>query len=203
MKRLITLAILTILLSNCALKPITPPRVQNTPKSHQAMTHKQPVTPIMIKQQPRTTKHKSFTPTETMALPTLNHKVITFQAEDNILHITNPEYQGTDVVLYLFGRDCVHCRHEIKEIRKLARLPKLKVLGIHAQKMIGDRALKSYAQKIGYHFDILSFKKDVKLLKYLDKNGLWEGGTPTHLRVDQDGNIEEMSLSMLFRIYGK
>ena len=139
----------------------------------------------------------AFSHPQTMKFPTLNGKVITIKGDANLLYITNPEYRGKDVVLFLFGRDCPHCQNETSKIRKLAKKPNIKLIGIHAHKMIGNKALKAYARKVGYHFDILSFDNDVQILKYLDHSGIWGGGTPSHLLIDSGGNVQEMRLTDL------
>ena len=198
---LITLSIFLATQSGCALKEeviyaqqVPAPKATIKPK---IITQKAPI-PVR-KTIIKTTPQALFANAKTMKFPTLNHKTITIKAQDNLLKITNPEYQNVDVVLYLFGRDCVHCRNEIAQVRKLAKKRNLKIIGVHAQKMIGDGALKSYAKKVGFNFDILSFQNDVVLLKYLDKSGLWGGGTPTHLLIDSGGNVFDKSLSSLQR----
>jgi len=199
--------LLTLLFSGCALKesPISATPITHKPivpkTTVPAQVHAQPqiLSHTPVSYQPRPRKTVSHSQVKSMHFKTLRGKTIQMQAQDNILRITSPEYRNKDVVLYLFGRDCVHCRHEVDQIRQLAKNPHLKIIGIHAQKMIGNRALKTYAQNVGYHFDILSFDNDVQLLKYLDKSGIWEGGTPSHLLVDRHGNVEELSIPMLLR----
>jgi len=138
-----------------------------------------------------------FAHVKAMQFPTTNGKIITIKGDNNLLKITNPEYQDKEVVLYLFGRDCPHCVREISQIKALSRKPNLKVIGLHAQKMIGDSALRAYTKKIGYHFDILSFKNDIIMIRYLKKNGLWYGDTPTHLLIDRGGNVQDISITEL------
>jgi len=135
-----------------------------------------------------------FANAKTMQFPTLKNKIITIKGEDNLLKVTNPEYQNKEVLLYLFGRDCPHCVREVPQIKALAKKSNLKIIGIHAHKMIGDRTLKAYAKKVGYNFDILSFKNDIIMIRYLKKSGLWYGGTPTHLLIDAGGNVHELSI---------
>ncbi len=130
-----------------------------------------------------------------MKFHTINNKTIMITGDNNIIKINNPEYQGKEVVLYLFGRDCHYCTKEISQIRALAKKPNIKVIGIHAHKMIGDAALKAYAKKVGYNFDILSFKNDIMMIRYLKKVGIWHGGTPTHLLIDKMGNVQDVSLT--------
>jgi len=151
-----------------------------------------PLKPLVI--------HRStnaFANAKTMTFPTLNGKTITIKGDHNLLNVTNPEYQGKEVLLYLFGRDCPHCVSEISQMKKLAQKKSIKIIGIHAHKMIGDRALRAYTKKIGYHFDILSFKNDIIMIRYLKKSGLWYGGTPTHLLIDNGGNVQDISLTEL------
>jgi len=168
---------------------------------YQASVKKEITTPIIL--QPITTPVVTYQNTDifanaqVMKLPTLKNKIITIKGQDNLLKVTNPEYQNKEVLLYLFGRDCPHCVREIAHIKTLSKRPDLKVIGIHAQNMIGDATLKAYARKIGYNFDILSFKNDIIMIRYLRKSGLWYGGTPTHLLIDKGGNIQEISISEL------
>ena len=136
----------------------------------------------------------SVTTVKVMKFSTINNKTITMTGDSNIINVTNPEYRGKEVVLYLFGRDCRHCQKEVSQIRKLANKPNIKVIGIHAHKMIGDSALKTYAKKVGYNFDILSFKNDITIIKYLKKVGIWYGGTPSQLLIDRGGNVKELSI---------
>ncbi len=150
------------------------------------------VTPIVVQR-----ASNIFAKAKTMKFPTLNGKIITIKGDNNLLKVTNPQYQGKEVVLYLFGRDCPHCVREIKQIKTLSRKPHIKVIGLHAQKMIGDKALKAYARQIGYNFDILSFKNDIIMIRYLKKNGLWYGGTPTHLLIESGGNVQDISIAEL------
>ncbi len=154
-------------------------------------------TPVETKPISAPTKVAAFSQAKTMRFPTINGKIITIQADENLLRITNPEYQGKEVMLYLFGSNCPHCKHEVAQIRRLSHKSNIKIIGVHAYKMIGNRALKSYARKVGYGFDILSFANDVELLKYLDKSGLWAGGTPTHLLIDPSGNVKDMRITDL------
>ncbi len=168
---------------------------------HQAVSKKE--TPLPKVAQPITTTNVTlqttdiFANAQVMKLPTIKNKVITIKGEDNLLKVTNPAYQNKEVLLYLFGKDCPHCVREISQIKTLAKRTNLKVIGIHAHKMIGDAALKAYIKKIGYNFDILSFKNDIIMIRYLRKSGLWYGGTPTHLLIDSGGNVQDISIAEL------
>ncbi len=178
---------LLLFLQGCALKEevVYQQNKSLTPKTDKSM-------PIVIEQ-----SNDIFAKAKIMQFPTINGKIITIKGDNNLLKVTNPEYQGKEVLLYLFGRDCPHCVREISQIKALARKPNLKVIGLHAHKMIGDKALKAYAKKVGYHFDILSFKNDIIMIRYLKKNALWYGGTPTHLLIDTEGNVQEASITEL------
>ncbi len=184
--RLLSLATL-LLLQGCTLKEELLP------------SHDKPFTTPAPTPQPLIIKRTSdiFQDAKEMKFPTLTGKIITIKGDDNLLKVTNPEYQGKDTLLYLFGRDCPHCVNEIAKIKALSKNSNLKIIGIHAQKMIGDRALKAYTKKIGYTFDILSFKNDIIMIRYLKDNGIWQGGTPTHLLIDHGGNVQEISVSTL------
>jgi len=168
---------------------------------HQAMTNKE--TPLPKVQLTKTTPISTYQSTElfanakVMKLLTLRGKTILIHGEDNLLKVTNPAYKNKEVLLYLFGKDCAHCVKEIIQIKKLTKKANLKVIGIHAHKMIGDTALKAYTKKIGYNFDILSFKNDIIMIRYLRKSGLWYGGTPTHLLIDKGGNVHDISIAQL------
>jgi thiol-disulfide isomerase/thioredoxin len=131
---------------------------------------------------------------ETLSFKTLNHQTITLENSSGILHFLG-EYQGQNILLFLFGRDCPHCRREIPTIKKLAKNKHLKIIGVHAQKDIGDSALKAYVKQVGYPFDVLSFSDDIKLLRLLKRRGLWEGEVPFHAFIDPLGNVDVLSLS--------
>jgi peroxiredoxin len=177
--------------------PAKPIATKPAPQTKPIMISK-PEQPKMIVVPPTKQAIKAaFSHPKTMKFPTLDGKIITIKGDANLLYITNPEYQGKDIVLFLFGRDCPHCQNETAQIRRLAQKPNIKIIGIHAHKMIGNKALKAYARKIGYNFDILSFDNDVQILKYLDHSGIWGGGTPSHLLIDSGGNVQDMRLTDL------
>jgi len=154
----------------------------------------QTVQPVTVIPSVKTQVPVVSTGLKVMKFSTINNKTITMTGDSNIINVTNPEYRGKEVVLYLFGRDCHHCKKEVSQIRELAKKPNIKVIGIHAHKMIGDSALKAYAKKVGYNFDILSFKNDITIIKYLKKVGIWYGGTPAQLLIDRGGNVKELSI---------
>ena len=207
------LPLLLLLIQGCALKedykaqtpaptihkPITPkPTIKQTLPAVKPIIIDKPKQPNMIVVPPNDQAiKKAFSHPKTMKLPTLNGKVITIKGDANLLYVTNPEFRGKEVVLFLFGRDCPHCQNETSKIRRLAQKTNIKIIGIHAHKMIGNKALKAYARKVGYNFDILSFDNDVQILKYLDHSGIWAGGTPSHLLIDSGGNVQDMRLTDL------
>jgi thiol-disulfide isomerase/thioredoxin len=99
-------------------------------------------------------------------------------------------YAGKDVLLVLFGYDCPHCKRQLPAIKKLATNPRLKVLGIHAKSMIGDRRLRSYMRSAGINFDVLSFKNDIKLIRFLRDAGYYDDSVPSDILVHKDGRVE-------------
>jgi thiol-disulfide isomerase/thioredoxin len=168
-----------------------------TPKEE---TSQKTTTPTIATEIPNTTPPEPSTETEvstdaifshakTMKLPTLKGKAIMIKAQDNLLKVTNPKFKGKETLLYLFGRDCPYCVKIIPTIKKLAKRKELRLIGIHAQKEIGDAKLKRYMKKIGYDFDILSFQNDIELLRFLKKNALWDGGVPVAILIDKGGNL--------------
>jgi len=188
---------LLLVFQGCALKEKffpkhSAPTMQEKPTNNQTIT---PSSPLESKEITTPQAQAVFTNAKVMKFPTTRGKTITIKADANLLKVTNKAYQNKEVLLYLFGRDCPHCVKETKQIKALARKSNLKIIGIHAQKMIGNPALKAYIKKIGYHFDVLSFKNDITLIRYLKKSGIWYGGTPTHLLIDRQGNVTEMTLS--------
>ncbi len=202
--------LLLLLIQGCALKEEyksqTPAPIMHKPIAKQTLPTSQPIminkpkAPSMIVIPPNDQAiKKAFSHPKTMKFPTLNGKIITIKGDANLLYVTNPEYRGKDIVLFLFGRDCPHCQNETSKIRRLAQNPHIKIIGIHAHKMIGNKALKAYTRKVGYNFDILSFDNDVQILKYLDHSGIWGGGTPSHLLIDSGGNVQEMRLTDLLK----
>lgn len=184
---------LLLLLQGCAVKEEV--------IYHQAVAKKEVPLPKVL--QPTTTPTVTlqttdiFANAQVMKLQTTKNKIITIKGEDNLLKVTGAAYQNKEVLLYLFGKDCPHCVREISQIKTLAKKANLKVIGIHAHEMIGDAALKAYTRKIGYNFDILSFKNDIIMIRYLRKSGLWYGGTPTHLLIDRGGNVQDISITEL------
>ncbi len=190
MKFFCSLSLSLLFIQGCALKEEIPPLSKQS--AHPIQTHPSTPAPVVVK--PTT---PIFANAKEMQFPTIDGKIISIKGDDNLLKVTNQDYQAKEVVLYLFGRDCPHCVNEISKVRALSKNPKLKIIGIHAQKMIGDSALKAYTKKIGYNFDILSFKNDIIMIRYLRDHDIWQGGTPSHLLIDHTGNVQEISISQL------
>jgi len=136
---------------------------------------------------------------EKMVLKTIKNEVIILHTNDDNINFVNKKYHRKNVILYLFGRDCPHCQRKVPRIKSLMKNKNIKIIGVHAYKNIGDKALKAYAKKVGYTFDILSFKTDEKLLDFLRKIGVWSNGdgVPFAALIDEDGNIQEVDLSMI------
>ena len=131
---------------------------------------------------------------EELVFKTLRHERIKIIHDRGILRFLTAAYREKNVLLFLFGKNCPHCRNEIPSILQLSKNPNIKIIGIHAQADIGDQALKRYIKKIGFTFDILSFSDDIKLIRLLQKRGLWEGEVPSHIFVDSIGNMQVLSL---------
>lgn len=134
---------------------------------------------------------------ERMSFKTIKNEFIVAQEDDGNLNFINIKYHRKNVVLYLFGRDCPHCQRKVPQIKKLMKNPNIKIIGVHAYKNIGDDALRAYAKKVGYTFDILSFGTDVKMMKFLQKLKIWDGSVPFTAVVDEDGNVYEVDISMI------
>ncbi len=134
---------------------------------------------------------------ERMSLQTIKNEYIIADEDDGILNFINKKYHQKNVILYLFGRDCPHCQRKVPQIKKMMKNPKIEIIGIHAYKNIGNAALRAYAKKVGYTFDILSFGTDVKLMKFLQNLHIWDGSVPFAALVDEDGNVYEVDTSMI------
>ena len=130
-----------------------------------------------------------------MVLPTIKDEVIILKHEDGNINFINKKYHHKNVLLFFFGRDCPHCQKEIPAMKKLSYNPNINIIGIHAQKDIGDKALKAYIKKVGYRFDVLSFKNDIKLINLLRKRGVWTSGVPFFAFIDPNGNVDPIKLS--------
>ncbi len=162
-------------------------------------TTKSKSTPITIQKNPTTIKHTPSareviaTPIEssdTLTLPTLNGGAIRVNASGLNMEFLNPSYSGKNVLIFMFGYDCPHCLREMPTIKKLQNNPNLKIIGVHAKSMIGDDRLRSFARSKGLNFDILSFKNDIKLIRFLREGGYFEDEVPTNILVHPDGTLE-------------
>ncbi len=175
--------------------------LQKLPKNSPKIISKpvaQKATPEVISKpvvKPAPTKPSSHA--KTVVFPTVNDGTIVMTMDDNILYIKDPRYFGQKVYLFLFGRDCPYCRQEIGTVKQIAKTHK--IIGVHAHKMIGDRALTRYVRSIGYSFPILSFKKDIKLIRFLLHHQIWDGSTPAIIEVDEYGNLREVELYSLLK----
>ncbi len=134
---------------------------------------------------------------EKMSLQTIKNEYIIVDEDEGILNFVNKKYHKKNVILYLFGRDCPHCQKKVPQIKKMMKNPKIEIIGVHAYKNIGNAALRTYAKKVGYTFDILSFGTDVKLMKFLQNLKIWDGSVPFAALVDEDGNVYEVDTSMI------
>jgi thiol-disulfide isomerase/thioredoxin len=132
---------------------------------------------------------------ENLNFATLNHEIISITNTDGIFDFKNPKYHNQNVLLFFFGSKCPHCKREIPEIKELSKRDDLKLIGCHAQAMIGDLALKEYIDQVGYKFDILSFSDDINLINYLKAKGMWSGEVPFHVLVNKNGDLEVVELS--------
>ncbi len=134
---------------------------------------------------------------EKMSLQTIKNEYIIIDENEGMLNFINKKYHKKNVVFYLFGRDCPHCQKKVPQIKKLMQNPKVQIIGVHAYKNIGNDALRAYAKKVGYSFDILAFGTDVKLMKFLENLKLWDGSVPFTALVDEEGNVYEVDISMI------
>ena len=48
-------------------------------------------------------------------------------------------------------------------------------------------------------FDILTYQDGMKLVRYLQKRGMWIGGVPFHVVVDLDGNLESVEFENIIK----
>ena len=132
---------------------------------------------------------------EKMVLKTIKDEFIIVNNDKGNLTFVNKKYHRKNVVLYLFGSTCSFCQKKVPAIKKLMKNKNVQIIGIHSHKNIGDKALKAYAKKVGFTFDILSFKTDIKMLNFLRDIGVWLGGIPFTILVDEDGNVFEVDIS--------
>jgi thiol-disulfide isomerase/thioredoxin len=127
---------------------------------------------------------------DTITFPTLNGKVLRVNMSGLNMEFLDPEYQNKNVMIFMFGYDCPHCLREMATIRRLQNDPRLKIVGIHAKSMIGDERLRSFARSKGLNFDILSFKNDIKMIRFLREGGFFDDEVPTSILVHPDGTLE-------------
>ncbi len=146
-------------------------------------------------QEPKAEKAQKVQKPKKMVFKTIKNEFIVVNNDQGNLTFLNKKYHKKNVILYLFGRDCPYCQKKAPEIRKLMKNKKVKIIGIHSYKNIGDKALRAYAKKVGYNFDILSFKNDVKMLNFLKSIGVWMGGVPFTALIDEDGNVFEVDIA--------
>jgi len=128
--------------------------------------------------------------TNIFILPTINGNTVKVDASGYDIRFLDDTYRGKNVLLVLFGYDCPHCKRQLPAIKRLASNPRLKVLGIHAKSMIGDRRLRSYMRSAGINFDVLSFKNDIKLIRFLRDAGFYDDSVPCDILVHKDGSVE-------------
>ncbi len=179
-------------------KSLIPKKVVKVPAQKQITKTVTKSTPKIISKPVAKQKAKKLSAkAQTILFPTVNDGTIKISMEDNLLYIKDPRYFGQKVYMFLFGRDCPYCRKEIGTVKQIAKMHK--VIGVHAHKMIGDGALKRYIKRIGYNFPVLSFKKDIKLIRFLQHNQIWDGTTPAIIEVDEYGNVKEVELYSLLK----
>ena len=131
---------------------------------------------------------------EKLTLNTIKNEFIILKHEDGNINFVNKKFHRKNVLLFFFGKDCPHCQKKIPLMKKLSYNPNINIIGIHAQKDIGDKALKAYIKKVGYRFDVLSFKNDIKLINLLRSRRIWEGGVPFFAFIDPNGNVDPITI---------
>lgn len=132
---------------------------------------------------------------ENLNFKTLKHETISITNTNGLFDFKDAKYHNKNVLLFFFGSKCPHCEREIPKIKELSKRDDLKLIGCHAQAMIGDLALKKYIDDVGYEFDILSFSDDINLINHLKARGLWSGEVPFHVLVSKNGDLEVVELS--------
>jgi len=180
-----------LLLSGCVYKE---PQVHTASKKATI----KPVPPVIINKnsKPKSigttngTKQPTSQNTNIFLLPTINGNLVKVDASGYDIRFLDNTYRGKDVLLVLFGHDCPHCIRQLPAIKRLASNPRLKVLGIHAKSMIGDKRLRSYMRRAGINFDVLSFKNDIKLIRFLRNAGYYDDSVPSDILVHKDGRVE-------------
>jgi thiol-disulfide isomerase/thioredoxin len=166
------------------------PTIKQTPITKQKTPTQRAVTKAPIITAP--TPEDSAT---AMSLKTLNGSVIKVNPNGYNMEFISPEYRGKNVMFFLFGYDCPHCKTEIPTIKQLAKNPNLKIIGIHAKSMIGDVALRRFVKNKAFNFDVLSFSDDIKMIRFLKDYDFYDGNVPCNVLVHKDGTIETVTVS--------
>jgi len=130
-----------------------------------------------------------------MSLKTLSGSVIKVNPNGYNMEFLSPKYRGENVMFFLFGHDCPHCKTEMPTIKQLNQNPNLKIIGIHAKSMIGDAACISTCSQYFSFFDILSFSDDIKMIRFLKDYDFYDGNVPCNILVHKDGTIETVTVS--------
>ena len=218
MKLFTFLTFLLLLLSGCVenqqtIKPVIKQQVLPKKETVQVAPAPKPTATKVttIKQAPTTTQ---TTPTQravikaptlapvtpedsagAMSLKTLSGSVIKVNPSGYNMEFLSPKYRGKNVMFFLFGYDCPHCKTEMPTIKQLNQNPNLKIIGIHAKSMIGDAALSNFVRSKGLNFDILSFSDDIKMIRFLKDYDFYDGNVPCNVLVHKDGTIETVTVS--------
>ena len=135
---------------------------------------------------------------EKLTLETIKKEFIILNHKDGNINFVNKKFHRKNVLLFFFGKDCPHCNEKVSSMKKLSYNPDINIIGIHAQKDIGDKALKAYIKKVGYRFDVLSFKSDIKLINLLRDRGVWTSGVPFFAFIDPNGNVDPVTLPQVY-----
>ncbi len=167
------------------IKPVRQPTVQPTKPQPQVLVQPKPTQ--VQKPKPMATSG------ELLFLPTVDGSLIKANADGLELEFLDADHQGQNILLFLFGHDCPYCQSELPMIKQLANNPKIKVIGIHAKSMIGDDRLRAYIRRKGINFPVLSFKNDIKLIRFLKKTDYFDGSVPCNILVYPDGHMERVS----------
>jgi thiol-disulfide isomerase/thioredoxin len=195
--KLFTFLALSLLFSGCVIKEQSVQPNATAIKPTAKTVAKRKATPVLTKIQPTPTL---ATPTakeqaSAMSLKTLNGSIIKVNASGYNMEFLSPKYRGKNVMFFLFGYDCPHCKVEMPTIKELSLNPNLKIIGIHAKSMIGDPALKNFIRNKGLNFDILSFSDDIKMIRFLKDNDFYDGNVPCNVLVHKDGTVETVTVA--------
>ena len=163
--------------NKAVMHPLPPAVVKATPSQNS--------TPQALPSKPQTAQNSNI-----ISLPTIKGNMVKVDASGYDIKFLDNTYGGKDVLIVLFGYDCPHCIRQLPAIKQLANNPRLKVLGIHAKSMIGDDRLRSYMRRSGINFDVLSFKNDIKLIRFLRNAGYYDDSVPCDVLVHKDGKVE-------------